>query len=73
MTVHYCAGPLEIFIAGESSMRCRRCGWIGWPRQTVDSTTGHILKRWAHPCGCGDEIPLTVPVKAWSYVPRRER
>lgn len=73
MTTHYCAGPLEIFIADESSMRCVRCGWIGWPRQKVDPTTGHIVKRWAHPCACGDDIPFTVSVRPWSYVPQVRR
>jgi uncharacterized protein with PIN domain len=43
-----CAGQLAVFIADESSWRCRECGWIGWPRQDVDRVTGVILRQYPH-------------------------
>lgn len=40
-----CGGPLEIFIADESSMRCRTCGFIGWPIP-VYKADGHTIERY---------------------------
>lgn len=43
-----CDGKLEVFIADESSWRCTRCDWSGWPRQDVEPGTGRILKQYPH-------------------------
>lgn len=47
MTV-YCDGHLEVLIADESSMRCTKCDWSGWPRQDVEKGTGRILRIYPH-------------------------
>jgi hypothetical protein len=28
----YCVGPFAIFIEGESSVQCKRCGWVDFHR-----------------------------------------
>ena len=73
MSDHFCMGKLEVLIADESSMRCTVCGWSGWPRQIVDSTTGRILRRWAHQCACGKGAAWKARATQWSYTMDEER
>lgn len=44
-----CDGPLAVFVADESSFRCTRCAWIGWPSRTVDPSSGRVLETLPHP------------------------
>lgn len=46
-----CDGPLAVFVADESSFRCTRCNWIGWPSRIVEQGTGRVLATMAHPRG----------------------
>jgi hypothetical protein len=44
-----CYGRLSVLIADESSYRCSRCGWIGWPRRDIEPGTGRVLSVYPHP------------------------
>jgi hypothetical protein len=44
----YCDGEVVPFIEGESSWRCRDCGWIGWPVTQIDWTTHTIVAVYPH-------------------------
>jgi len=44
----YCDGQLVVLIADESSYRCTKCDWSGWPRTDVEPGTGRILRIYPH-------------------------
>lgn len=49
MSEELCDGALAVFIADESSYRCKKCGWVGWPRMDVERGTGIIKRFYPHP------------------------